>query len=182
MRPVMAGIFEAHCSPTADENSFCSSSSDQGALLSLSTSTLSGKMPKNCTGSHSGQDHCLCNAGARMSNLPVPPIMMQCTQPCGASHTTLRQAASPEMAPACLLTLFTLCRRGGSPRRHMNLRRGEAPRKGPYEQLVLHSKCGQHYVLHRAAQLLHQSNALPAQHPASQRASALCDIASLPKP
>lgn len=74
---VMPGISEERCSPTAEENSFCSSSSDQGALLSLSTSTLSGKMPKNCTGSHSGQDHCLHSDGACMSNLPRPHTMKQ---------------------------------------------------------------------------------------------------------
>lgn len=72
MPAVLAGMLMMHCSPTAEEKSFCSSSSDQGALLSLSTSTLSGKMPKNCTGSHNGQDHCLYNSEACMTNVSIP--------------------------------------------------------------------------------------------------------------
>ena len=55
----MRGAGQLSSLPTAEENNFCSSSSAQGAQESLSTRTLSGKMPKNCTGSHSGQDHCL---------------------------------------------------------------------------------------------------------------------------
>ena len=46
-------------SPTAEANNFCSISSAQGVDASLSFSTVVGNMPKNCTGSHSGQLHCL---------------------------------------------------------------------------------------------------------------------------
>ena len=104
----MAGIFEEHCSPTAEENSFCSSSSDQGALLSLSTSTLSGKMPKNCTGSQSGQDHCLHKGTTCMSSNPMPLTMKHCTQPWGSSRPALGQAAEDD---ACM-TCEGVCRRG----------------------------------------------------------------------
>lgn len=45
--------------PTAEEKIFCSSSSAQGVVVSLSLRMLEGNMPKNCTGSHSGQLHCL---------------------------------------------------------------------------------------------------------------------------
>jgi hypothetical protein len=52
--------------PTADEKIFCSISPAQGVLVSPSRSTLAGKMPKNCTGSHTGQLHCLAPGGHYM--------------------------------------------------------------------------------------------------------------------
>ena len=58
-------------SPTAEANTFCSISSAQGVDASLSFSTVEGNMPKNWTGSHSGQLHCLLEPG-RFSVLHVP--------------------------------------------------------------------------------------------------------------
>jgi hypothetical protein len=57
---MLAQIILCKCNaPTAEEKIFWSISPAQGVLASLSRSTLSGKMPKNCTGSHTGQLHCL---------------------------------------------------------------------------------------------------------------------------
>ena len=63
---------QAWCAPTADEKSFCSISPAQGVNASLSRRTLLGKMPRNCTGSHSGQLHCL----------PLSPPLQLAPQPC----------------------------------------------------------------------------------------------------
>jgi hypothetical protein len=44
----------------------------------------------------------------------------------------------------------------------MDLGGWERAGERPHKQLVLHCKSGQHYVLHRQTQLLHQCHTLPA--------------------